>query len=176
MGELGELVKKNPALVFFAIAVVVVLAYMSRNNSAGASGDVSFSGGGERAPSLDPNVASVMEAQTSSATAEFQSLTGLVSGAHTTDAELEAEVAAINSQTTLGLAQTAASVEASRITSTTQQYIADAQVRAEQAAIAAQEKVALTQSQNQKDIARANDNTNIVGKVIDVGVQLLKFL
>lgn len=188
MESLTALIQKHPALVFFAIAGVVVLAYYNSNNASAqtAGGDVQFSGGGERAPSIDPGAAAIEQSRISASTSIFQDLSSVVLGSQqSTDAltaaenrnaaELAAEEASLAVQQTLGLAQDAAQTEAARLSAETSRATTAAQLEAEKAALAAQERMNASNNATSRAQTRANDNTNIVDTVIKVGAEIVKF-
>lgn len=214
--EIAGEVKKNPAWLFAAVAVVALLAYLSSRNS--VPQQATFAGGGAAAP-VDPQAAAIEEAaigagqanvntlasligqensnqsalagslaqtsaarDTSLAQTEEQRVTSLAQTAATQaidlaqiDAALQASTAQTAAGVTIAQGNNSATVQAASINSQSAQQIAQINAGTEAARIAAEQQVAQSQQQTSKDIARAQDNTNIFGDIVGVGKTLLSF-
>lgn len=192
MGSLGEFIEQHPMMIGLAIAGVAVLAYLSRNSSAAQA-----TGGGVVANTLDPNAAAVQEANIAAGSSNLGLLASLIGGARTTDAQLalgenesdnalQGSLAETSAQLTASLASTAASketadrsIDSSTTTAlaSTSSALAAATINAASQDLVTRTNAALATNelQQQKDIARASDNTSIVTGLEHIGEVALAF-
>lgn len=197
MGNVSELFQKHPWAIFAAIFVVALLAYLSSRNSTSGVSDTTFTGGGVIAPPMDPNEAAIEQARISAGQANIGTLAALVLGSEQTNAELTASVTGTNASQEVADRQTNASQEvtdaqtaagvtvaginansqitAARITANAQSALETIQANAADKAAAQQAQLQEATLANQKAIARAADNTSLVGDVIKVGATIAAF-
>jgi hypothetical protein len=190
--------------VAVGIVVLIAWAQSHGGNGTQPSGDVTFTGGGVAPLPMDPNVAATDQARISAGTQNLSTIASLLLGTKqsgdalaasesNTSAALSSSLASTEAGLEVGLAQTKAGVDiasinaasaqsiaattasaqttAAQITAETQRQVTAANLQAAQMEIDAQNRAA----QYQKDIARAADNTNIFGDVLDLAGKAFAF-
>lgn len=163
MDDLASQFKEHPALIIGAVVIVAILAFMSRGGS--SSGPVAFSG--EQAPGVDPNAAAIEEAAIQAGQSGVSAIAGLLAQENTNASELTASLAQTQAGIDINASNNATSLAASKINADALTSIAETNAQVEQQRTAAQQKVQSQQISSGQAIARANDNTQLVGSVIE---------
>lgn len=182
LGGISAEVEKHPGLFALAIGLVAILAYVQSRNSGPTYVEGSYAGGGTAAP-IDPAVAAIEQARINAGAENVQTLASLVGLENTNQNALSASLAQTGAARDVSLAQTAAERDAALAGIAAQHDVADRQINANETlglnaqtvdlataninaaiqaqSIAANQDVEKTRLQFEKDMARAQDNTNL---------------
>lgn len=163
MSDMFAEAKEHPAIILGAVGIVVVLALMNR--SSGSQAQPTFAGGGAAA-GIDPNAAAIEEAAISAGQSNVQSLASLIASENQTGAELTGSLAQTEAGVTIAESTNAAQVAAAQINATAAGNIAALNAQSEAQRIAAEQATQAGNNATAQNIARAHDNTAIVGSLI----------
>ena len=162
MDEIANTFKEHPVAIIAAVLAVAVFAYMSRGSSQGTT--VTFSGG-KPSSGIDPNAAAIQEAAIGAGQSGVQAIASLIATEHQADAQVQ-EV----------FAQTDAAVQAQKLSTDAAVSISQINANTEAQRIAAQKSVTQSGQQEQQNVARAGDNTSIVGSILNAGVAIVEHI
>lgn len=131
MDGLRDMISKHPWLVFLAIGVVALIAYIqSRDNVATFAGDWEGVPAGGGPHPLDPNVAATQQAAIAAGHENIGTLASLILGVDTNDAQLENALTRTAAERDVSLRTIDASEQAALAQYASQEHVALSQIDA----------------------------------------------